>query len=266
MSKALNKLKQNYLTATQLALSQLQTTTETPTVDEEFEKKHQLCLNMKTTNFKMLSLVHKLINQMTECVEVERDLDRFLSAKGHRPRLQKTLDVTGRLMAIHAIERTDQLTALSALREDCEDLAEGGVADFCQDAETAENARVVYAESLMYMKKTTENLNPEQYSHMNNFRQIQAVVREHKANFDELQHALDKLDVLVSMRQKVLESFAKAFLQTQLIFYERQYALCGSTYNALLEHELLTANDENPVIASITKTAENAASGSGSKK
>lgn len=61
-------------------------------------------------------------------------------------------------MAVTAAERTDQLIALSALKEDCEDLAEGGITDFCQDAEQAETARVAYAESLVYMKKTTENV------------------------------------------------------------------------------------------------------------
>ena len=61
-------------------------------------------------------------------------------------------------MEITGSERNDQLIALGALKEDCDDLAEGGILDFCQDAEQAETARVAYAESLAYMKKTTENV------------------------------------------------------------------------------------------------------------
>uniref|UniRef100_A0AC34QKS9 Uncharacterized protein n=1 Tax=Panagrolaimus sp. JU765 TaxID=591449 RepID=A0AC34QKS9_9BILA len=253
MSEVLNKLKQNYLTATQLALSQLQSSSNVPQVDPEFEAKYHLCLNTKSTNFKMLSLVQKLLNQLHDCVEAERDLHQFLGRKGHRPRLQKTLDVVGRVMAVNASERTDQLIALSALKEDCEDLAEGGITDFCQDAEQAETARVAYAESLVYMKKTTENLNPEQYNHMNHFRQIQSIVREHKSNFDELQKNLDKLDVLTNLREKVLTSFAKAYIQAQLAFYSRGYLLTGSVANAILEHEHQSADEGNIVIAKLSE-------------
>lgn len=105
MSKALSKLKQNYLTATQLALAQIQPTQETLSVDPDFERKHELCMNTKASNFKLLSLVQKLANQMIEFRDAEQDLDRFLSRKCHRPRLQKTLDVVGRVMAISAADR-----------------------------------------------------------------------------------------------------------------------------------------------------------------
>jgi len=158
MSEVLNKLKQNYLTATQLALSQLQSSSANHIVDPEFEKKYELIMNTKNSNYKMLSLVQKLTHQMNECTDAEKDLSHFLGKKGHRPRLQKTLDVVGRVMEITASERNDQLVALGALKEDCEDLAEGGILDFCQDAEQAETARIAYAESLAYMKKTTENV------------------------------------------------------------------------------------------------------------
>ncbi|KAE9546041.1 hypothetical protein FO519_010747, partial [Halicephalobus sp. NKZ332] len=140
-----------------MALSQLQSSSANNIVDPEFEKKHELIMNTKNSNYKMLSLVQKLIHQMNECADAERDLSHFLGKKGHRPKLQKTLDVVGRVMEITASERNDQLTALGALKEDCDDLAEGGILDFCQDAEQAETARVAYAESLAYMKKTTEN-------------------------------------------------------------------------------------------------------------
>uniref|UniRef100_A0AC34GCH5 AH domain-containing protein n=1 Tax=Panagrolaimus sp. ES5 TaxID=591445 RepID=A0AC34GCH5_9BILA len=258
MSKALNKLKQNYLTATQLALSQIQSPAEIPTVEPEFERKHELCMSTKASNFKLLSLVQKLANQMIEFREAEQDLDHFLSKKCHRPKLQKTLDVVGRVMAISAADRSDQITALSCLREDCEDLAEGGIADFAADAETAETARITYADSLVHMKKATENLNPEQYSHMNQFRQIQAMVRENKQNFDELQAALEKLDDLTNLREKVLESFSRAYLQAQLSFYERQYTLCFSVHNALLEHELSTADDNSSLSTILNNAAKSA--------
>lgn len=88
---------------------------------------------------------------------------------------------------------------------------------------------------------------------MNHFRQIQSIVREHKANFDELQKNLDKLDVLTILREKVLTSFAKAYIQAQLAFYNRGYLLTGSVANALLEHEHQSADEGNTVIAKLSE-------------
>ena len=90
---------------------------------------------------------------------------------------------------------------------------------------------------------------------MNHFRQTQSIVREHKSNFDELQQRLENLNSLTALREKVLTGFAKAYIQSQIAFYEKNYMLTGSVSNALLEHEHQSAGEESSVIAKLSSTS-----------
>ena len=87
-----------------------------------------------------------------------------------------------------------------------------------------EKMRTEYRGALMWMKNISQDFNPDQYSQLEKFRQVQEIVRLKKAKFDSLKiKSIQKIDLLAASRCNMF-SHALILYQNAIITFSEKTA------------------------------------------
>ncbi|VDK83201.1 unnamed protein product, partial [Onchocerca ochengi] len=123
---------------------------------------------------------------------------------------------------------------------------ERAILDCASTVDAAEKARTEYRGSLLWMKKTSKELDPDAENILEKFRTAQNVVRRNKEKLDNLKlDTLQKVDLLVASRynlfSQLLESYQKllyGYYEQTTLAYEKIYDFVSSRKH--YEFEVLT--------------------------
>ncbi|PAV59589.1 hypothetical protein WR25_01852 [Diploscapter pachys] len=97
---------------------------------------------------------------------------------------------------------------------------ERAIVDCTQTVDAAERARTEYRGSLLWMKKTSDELDPDTNRQMEKFREAQTAVRGNKERLDRLKgDVLQKVDLLAASRSNLLAHLLGKYYESLSAFY-----------------------------------------------
>lgn len=223
----LTKMVQQYWTAKQLIRTKLGKKEDEHLLasDAEFDAKITLFRFLRDTCDQMLCTVDDYQHYLGELIQAEISLGRMLKEEGQAESgdTGKAMNAVGRVQLLSAHHRQQIRGPLIRFLNELQVFSERAILDCSETVSAAEKARTEYRGSLLWMKKISDELDPETENAMEKFRKAQSVVRRNKEKLDSL-----KLDTL----QKVdLLSASRCNLFSQLLdnYQKCLYKLCDQT-------------------------------------
>uniref|UniRef100_A0A0K0DH76 AH domain-containing protein n=1 Tax=Angiostrongylus cantonensis TaxID=6313 RepID=A0A0K0DH76_ANGCA len=135
--------------------------------------------------------------------------------------------------------------------------AERAIFDCLQTVEAVERARLEYRGSLLWMKKTSEEvLDPDTDRQLEKFREAQSAVRLNKEKLDKLKvDTLQKVDLLSASRSNLLAHLLGKYLEALCAYYEKT----GRAYSALSENLSTFQHYEFEILTDLIEPSKNVA-------
>uniref|UniRef100_A0A0R3RKY0 AH domain-containing protein n=1 Tax=Elaeophora elaphi TaxID=1147741 RepID=A0A0R3RKY0_9BILA len=250
----LNKMRQQYWTTKQLIRKKLGKKEDEHLLasDAEFDTKIALFRFVQETSDQMLCCIDDYQHYLSELVQVEFELSKMLKENGgaETTAAGRVMVAVARAMTIsvhhNVVARLQIRNPLLRFFGELHVFTERAILDCADTVDAAEKARIEYRGSLLWMKKTSKELDPDAENILEKFRTAQSVVRRNKEKLDNLKlDTLQKVDLLVASRynlfSQLLESYQKSlynyFEQTTLA-YEKIYDFVSSRKH--YEFEVLT--------------------------
>uniref|UniRef100_A0A915Q069 AH domain-containing protein n=1 Tax=Setaria digitata TaxID=48799 RepID=A0A915Q069_9BILA len=247
---ALNKMRQQYWTAKQLIRKKLGKKEDEHLLasDAEFDTKIALFRFVQETSQQILCCIDDYQHYLNELVQSEFELSKMLKEDGEieTSAAGRVMVAVARVMALSAHHRLQMRNPLLRLFGELHVFAERAIMDCADTVEAAEKARIEYRGSLLWMKKTSKELDPDAENILEKFRTAQSVVRRNKEKLDSLKlDTLQKVDLLVASRynlfSQLLESYQKLlynYYEQTTLAYEKIYDFVSSRKH--YEFEVLT--------------------------
>ncbi len=167
----------------------------------------------------------------SELSQEENSLGRFLKSRGKEDKTQagKMMVAVGRAQSYAAQQRLSLRVPLVRLYQELDVFTERAVEDCQQTVVRCELARMEYRGSLLWMKKVSDQLDPDTHRQMAKFRKVQAAVRKNKARFDKLKlDCLQKVDLLSASRCNLFSQVPPSLSLPPLFSPLRSEPICFS--------------------------------------
>ncbi|KAH7728510.1 Arfaptin-like domain containing protein [Aphelenchoides avenae] len=230
------KMKQHFWTAKQLLRTKLGKKEDEflEASDADFDTKLSLYFSVRDTSRSLLACMEDYHHWMSELVETEKDLGDFLSIESRREKehLARVMQAVGKTQRLCSRQRAVAVRPLIRLYHDIDIFNERAIGDCASTVDAAEKARLEYRGSLLWMKKTSAELNPENTAQLDDYRTAQNVVRLNKEKLDKLKDdTLQKVDLLNTSRRTLLLSLTKEYAQAMQKFFDDSV----KAYDAVLD-------------------------------
>ncbi|EGT32587.1 CBN-RIC-19 protein [Caenorhabditis brenneri] len=198
------------------------------------------CLNLYRsvhgTSFQLLNNVDNYANFLLDETLVQNVLGKYLKEKG---KIDKTVAVgriliaVGRALLFSSHRLNAARIGVSTFYNKLSVFVERAIGDCSQTIEAVQMCRTEYRGSLLWMKKTSEELDPEVDGSMEKFREAQTTVKSNKERLDRLKtDTLQKVDLLSASRSNLL-SYVLTHYQNELYEY---YVKTSKAYETLAEN------------------------------
>lgn len=198
------------------------------------------CLNLYRsvhgTSFQLLNNVDNYANFLLDETLVQNVLGKYLKEKG---KVDKTVAVgriliaVGRALLFSSHRLNAARIGVSTFYNKLSVFVERAIGDCSQTIEAVQMCRTEYRGSLLWMKKTSEELDPEVDGSMEKFREAQTTVKSNKERLDSLKtDTLQKVDLLSASRSNLL-SYVLTHYQNELYEY---YVKTSKAYETLAEN------------------------------
>ncbi|KAM3720390.1 Resistance to inhibitors of cholinesterase protein [Dirofilaria immitis] len=261
----LNKMRQQYWTAKQLIRKKLGKKEDEHLLasDAEFDNKISLFRFVQETSDQMLSCIDDYQHYLSELVQVEFELNKMLKEDGtvETTAAGRIMIAVAKVLALSVHHRLQIRNPLLRFFGELHVFTERAILDCATTVDAAEKARTEYRGSLLWMKKTSKELDPDAENILEKFRTAQSVVRRNKEKLDNLKlDTLQKVDLLVASRynlfSQLLESYQKLlynFYEQTTLAYEKIYDFVSSRKHYKFEiltdlieplQEHITENDD----------------------
>uniref|UniRef100_A0A915DM74 AH domain-containing protein n=1 Tax=Ditylenchus dipsaci TaxID=166011 RepID=A0A915DM74_9BILA len=163
-----------------------------------------------------------------------------MEANGEKEHLGRVMRVSAEGLKAVSKHRQKTIRPLIRLYHDLDVFNERAVADCASTVEAAERLRMEYRGSLLWIKDTSQELDPNSSTAMDKFRTAQAVVRQNKEKFDKLKEdTLQKVDLLTQSRSQLLAELAREYATSLLHFYENT----SRAYEAVAQSDQMNSID-----------------------
>ncbi|KAK6106228.1 Arfaptin-like domain family protein [Brugia pahangi] len=247
---ALDKMRQQYWTAKQLIRKKLGKKEDEHLLasDAEFDTKISLFQFVQETSDQLLCCVDDYQHYLSELVQVEFELSKMLKENGgaEATAAGRIMIAVARVLALSVHHRLQIRNPLLRFFGELHVFTERAILDCSDTVDAAEKARTGYRGSLLWMKKTSKELDPDAENILEKFRTAQNVVRRNKEKLDSLKlDTLQKVDLLVASRynlfSQLLESYQKLlynYYEQTTLAYEKIYDFVSSRKH--YEFEVLT--------------------------
>ncbi|KAK6053311.1 Arfaptin-like domain protein [Cooperia oncophora] len=152
----------------------------------------------------------------------------------------------GRALMFSSHQRAAVRVPLLRFYQELQTFTDRAIFDCAQTVEAVERARLEYRGSLLWMKKTSEELDPDTDRQLEKFREAQSAVRVNKEKLDKLKiDTLQKVDLLSASRSNLLSHLLGKYLDMLCAFYEktcRAYSALSANLSTFqhYEFEILT--------------------------
>ncbi|KAI6178258.1 Arfaptin-like domain protein [Aphelenchoides besseyi] len=225
----LTKMKAGFYTAKQLLRSKLRKPEDKflCASDADFDTKLTAFYSIRDTTRQLLSTIEGL-------TENERDLGMLLNrqSKDEKEHVGNVMKLVGGIHIQAARARMMTLKPLVRMYHDLDMFCDRAVHDCNTTVEAAEKARIEYRGSLLWMKKMSEELDPE--TNLEKFRTTQGVVRQNKDKLDKLKEdTLQKVDLLDETRATVLYECTSEYMNSLYDYFEESAKAYDSILNDL---------------------------------
>uniref|UniRef100_A0A1I7XZ59 AH domain-containing protein n=1 Tax=Steinernema glaseri TaxID=37863 RepID=A0A1I7XZ59_9BILA len=245
------RLRQQYWTAKQLIRSKLGRKEDEHLLasDAEFDAKLSLFYSVRDTTQNMLACIEDYHHYLTEASRVEGDFGMFLKASGKSENTDagKVMSAVGRAQTFSAAHRSKIRKPLIRFYQELDVFNERAISDCAATVEAAEKARIEYRGSLLWMKKTSEELDPDTEKQMEKFRMVQSAVRKNKERFDNLKlDTLQKVDLLAASRCNLFSNLILSYQDDMLNFLnqaKRAYTTVGENIKGYDNYEFQVLKD-----------------------
>ncbi|EJW83846.1 hypothetical protein WUBG_05240, partial [Wuchereria bancrofti] len=202
---ALDKMRQQYWTAKQLIRKKLGKKEDEHLLasDAEFDTKVSLFQFVQETSDQLLCCVDDYQHYLSELVQVEFELSKMLKENGgaEATAAGRIMIAVARVLALSVHHRLQIRNPLLRFFGELHVFTERAILDCADTVDAAEKARTGYRGSLLWMKKTSKELDPDAENILEKFRTAQNVVRRNKEKLDSLKlDTLQKVDLLVASR------------------------------------------------------------------
>ncbi|KAK5970260.1 ATP-dependent DNA helicase [Trichostrongylus colubriformis] len=128
----------------------------------------------------------------------------------------------GRALMFSSHQRAAVRVPMVRFYQELQVFTDRAIFDCAQTVEAVERARLEYRGSLLWMKKTSEELDPDTDQQLEKFREAQSAVRLNKEKLDKLKiDTLQKVDLLSASRSNLLSHLLGKYLDMLCAFYER---------------------------------------------
>ncbi|VDM45313.1 unnamed protein product [Toxocara canis] len=228
---ALTKVRQQYWTAKQLIRTKLGKKEDEYLLasDAEFDAKLSLFRALRETSDQMLCCIDDYQHFMGELIQTEISFGRMLKEEGRTEKgdTGRAMAAVGKVQTLSAHHRQQIRGPLLRFLSELQVFTERAILDCADTVDAAERSRIEYRGSLLWMKKTSDELDPDTENAMEKFRKAQSVVRRNKERLDGLKlDTLQKVDLLSASRcnlfSQLLECYQKClykyFDQTSLAY------------------------------------------------
>lgn len=231
------KFKQQYYTAKQAIRSKFGKKEDEFLIasDAELDAKLAVFYSVKESCENLLQCIERYQDFICELSQEENALGRFLKQHGKADKTQagKMMAGVGRAQSFSAQQRLALRVPLVRLYQELEVFTERAVGDCGGTVEKTERARTEYRGSLLWMKKVSEELDPDTYRQLERFRKVQAQVKRKKAKFDKNKlDCLQKVDLLVASRCNLFSQLMANYQNCLLHFWDKT----SSAHNTVAEN------------------------------
>ncbi|KRZ13279.1 Islet cell autoantigen 1, partial [Trichinella zimbabwensis] len=218
----LQRLRQQYWTTKQTVRTKLGKREDEHLIasDAQLDAKIQVYDSVKQTCERLLQCIERYQDCLCDLAQTENALGRFLKHEGKADHTQagKMMASVGRAQSYTAQQRLALRIPLARLFADLEVFTERAVADCHRTVEETETMRQRYRGSLMWMNDVSQQLDPDTFKQLEQFRKVQAQVKLNKQRLDACKlNSMQKIDLLVASRcnlfSKLLVNYQNSFLR-----------------------------------------------------
>uniref|UniRef100_A0A5K3F5L4 AH domain-containing protein n=1 Tax=Mesocestoides corti TaxID=53468 RepID=A0A5K3F5L4_MESCO len=184
--------------------------------------------------------------------QVENDTGRFLKSRSSedKTRAGKMLSAVGKALSHSAQQRLILQNPLTRLEQEVRTFRDRAIGDTANTIARMETARTEYRGALMWMKKVSEELDPDMYKKLDKFRRVQTQVKKSKAVFDRFKlTCMQKVDLLAASRCNMLSHVLAAYQDTLLQFWEstaRTMTTVSNSFKGYQYYEFALLKDLTP--------------------
>uniref|UniRef100_A0A1B6DKG0 AH domain-containing protein n=1 Tax=Clastoptera arizonana TaxID=38151 RepID=A0A1B6DKG0_9HEMI len=196
--------------------------------DAELDAKLELYRSIQDSCAELQRIIVRYHERLCCLAQEENSMGRFLKDAGKQDKTKagEMMFAVGKALSTCGQQRLYLGTPLLSLHEKVETFRSHAIKDTSHNVQDMEKARMGYRASLSWMKNVSQQLDPDMYKQLDEFRKVQDFVKHSKSNFDR--HKLDclqKVDLLAAARcnmfshslilyQKALLQFAKKSADT----------------------------------------------------
>ncbi|ETN70096.1 Arfaptin-like domain protein [Necator americanus] len=244
-------MKRHYWTAKQLLRTKLGKKEDEHLLasDASLDSKLTLFRSVRDTSENLLASVENYQAFLLDAILCENELGKYLKEQGKNDKREETgrmMVALGRAMLFSSHQRAAVRVPLIRFYQELHVFAERAIFDCSQTVDAVERARLEYRGSLLWMKKTSEELDPDTDRQLEKFREAQSAVRLNKEKLDKLKvDTLQKVDLLSASRSNLLSHLLGKYLQMLCAYYEktcRAYTALSANLSTFqhYEFEILT--------------------------
>ncbi|CAK9290100.1 unnamed protein product [Gordionus sp. m RMFG-2023] len=171
--------------------------------DAELDAKLEIFNSIATSCIDLLLVIEDFQENVAELAEQENHLGKFVQdkAKQDKTKAATMLSLFGKSQLLSAYHRIQLQNPLQRMYDDICVFHDRAVKDTFQTIENMEKARLNYRAALLWMKDISQNLDPDTFKQLENFRKVQNQVKRTKARFEKLKvDCMQKIDLLTASR------------------------------------------------------------------
>uniref|UniRef100_A0A1I7XNJ8 AH domain-containing protein n=1 Tax=Heterorhabditis bacteriophora TaxID=37862 RepID=A0A1I7XNJ8_HETBA len=262
---ALLTMKRHYWTAKQLLRTKLGKKEDEFLLasDAELDAKLGLFRSVRDTSENLLACIENYQAFLMDATLCENELGKFLKERGKKENRKETTMVMvalGRAMLFSSHQRVALRQPLVRFYQELHVFAERAIADCHQTVDAVERARLEYRGSLLWMKKTSEELDPDTDRQLEKFREAQSAVRVDKERLDKLKtDTLQKVDLLSTSRSNLLSHLLGKYFKMLAAYYDKT----SKAYTALASNLSIFQHYEFEILTDLIEPSKRVASRAG---
>ncbi|XP_068077762.1 islet cell autoantigen 1-like isoform X7 [Danio rerio] len=203
--------------------------------DADLDAKLEFFRSVQSTCTELLKVIEKYQQRITHLSQEENELGLFLrfQAEHDKTKAGSMMDATSKALCCSAKQRLALCTPLHRLEQEVETFRRRAIADSLLTVSRMEKARTEYRAALLWMKASSQELDPDTYKQLEKFRMVQAQVRETKVCFDKLKNDVcQKVDMLGASRCNMLSHSLCTYQTTLLQYWEKTAHVMSGIHEA----------------------------------
>ncbi|XP_056315622.1 islet cell autoantigen 1-like isoform X2 [Danio aesculapii] len=203
--------------------------------DADLDAKLEFFRSVQSTCTELLKVIEKYQQRITHLSQEENELGLFLrfQAEHDKTKAGSMMDATSKALCCSAKQRLALCTPLHRLEQEVETFRRRAIADSLLTVGRMEKARTEYRAALLWMKASSQELDPDTYKQLEKFRMVQAQVRETKVCFDKLKNDVcQKVDMLGASRCNMLSHSLCTYQTTLLQYWEKTAHVMSGIHEA----------------------------------